>query len=118
VSLVDISGTVVASATPSSPLPVTCGDAAAALVPLPVSTSATRAYFLDAQGNIRFLTPNGETGIEAQVPTGGNTRTFFAVRQDDAVMAVVLADFTSTVATTTLSIRQMQPVRTQMATVS
>ncbi len=109
VSLVGIDGTVAASATPSTPVKVSCGDAAAASLPLPISTSDTRAYFLDAQGNIRFLTPNGETGIEAQVPTGGNTREMFAVRQDDSVMAVVLADFNSSGATTQLFIQDLQP---------
>src|SRR5581483_5169819 len=62
VSLIGTDGSVVSSATASSPTSVTCGDASAADVPLPVSTSDTRAYFLDAQGNVRFLTPNGETG--------------------------------------------------------
>src|SRR5205823_5447330 len=63
VSLVGIDGSVAASATASNPTQLTCGDAASALLPVPVSTSDTRVYFLDAQGNVRFLTPNGETGI-------------------------------------------------------
>src|SRR5207248_9098927 len=61
-STAHLDGKVVASAQPSNPTPMTCGDAAAAVLPVPVSTSSTRAYFLDAQGNVNYLTPNGETG--------------------------------------------------------
>jgi len=107
VSLVGTDGSVVASATPSSPTAVTCGDAAAALVPAPVSTSDTRAYFLDAQGNVRFLTPNGETGIATRVPAAGNVRSMFAVSPDDQRIAVVKATFTASGATTVLYVENL-----------
>ena len=107
VSLVGIDGSVVASATPSSPLAVTCSDAAPADLPAPVSTSSTRAYFLDAQGNVRFLTPNGETGIATRVPTGGNVRSMFAVSPDDSRIAVVKDTFTSGGATTVLYVENL-----------
>ncbi len=107
VSLVGTDGSVVASATPSSPTPVTCGDAAAALVPPPVSTSDTRAYFLDAQGNVRFLTPNGETGVATRVPAGGNVRSMFAVSPDDRRIAVVKDTFTTGGATTVLYVEDL-----------
>jgi hypothetical protein len=107
VSLVGIDGSVVASATPSSPTAVTCGDAAGALVPVPVSTSDTRAYFLDAQGNVRFLTPNGETGIATRVPTAGNVRSMFAVSPDDQRIAVVKATFTASGATTVVYVENL-----------
>jgi hypothetical protein len=113
VSLVGVGGGVVASATPSSPVQVSCGDAAAALLPLPVSTSDTRAYFLDAQGNVRFLTPNGETGVQFQVPSSGNTRSMFAVSADDSLIAVAVVSFTSTGATTKLYVDQLQLGGTQ-----
>jgi hypothetical protein len=107
VSLVGTDGSVVATATPSSPTAVTCGDAAAALVSLPVSTSDTRAYFLDAQGNVRFLTPNGETGIATRVPVGGNVRSMFAVSPDDQRIAVVKDTFNASGATTVLYVENL-----------
>ena len=107
VSLVGTDGSVVASATPSSPTAVTCGDAAAALVPVPVTTSQTRAYFLDAQGNVRFLTPNGETGVATRVPTGGNVRSMFAVSPDDQRIAVVKDTFNASGATTVLYVENL-----------
>src|SRR5258708_11850921 len=62
VSIVGLDGTVVASAQPSNPTTMTCGDSTAAVLPVPVSTTSTRVYFLDAQGYVNYLTPNGETG--------------------------------------------------------
>lgn len=102
VSLVGIDGKVVASAAPSSPTQVTCGDSTTAVLPLPVSTSDTRVYFLDAQGNVNFLTPNGETGHATRVPAGGQTRSMFAVSPDDQRIAVVQNTYTSSGATTVL----------------
>ena len=102
VSLVDNTGKVVASATPSSPAPVTCGDSEAAVLPQPVSTSNTRAYFLDQQGNVNFLSPNGVTGIATHVPTGAATRSMFAVSPDDRRIAVVESTYNASGATTVL----------------
>jgi hypothetical protein len=101
-SLVDTSGKVVASAQPSSPTAVTCGDSAAAVLPLPVSTSNTRVYFLDQQGNVNYLTPNGETGRATHVPTGGSIRSMFAISPDDTRIAVVENTYNSSGATTVL----------------
>ena len=102
VSLVDNTGKVVASAQPSSPTQVTCGGTAGADLPLPVSTSNTRAYFLDQQGNVNFLSPNGVTGIATHVPTGANVRSMFAVSPDDQRIAVVQNTYNSSGATTVL----------------
>ena len=102
VSIIGVDGRVVASAQPSSPTLVTCGDASAAVLPLPVSTTGTRVYFLDAGGNVNFLTPNGETGVATHVPTGGLTRSMFSVSPDDQRIAVVQDTFTSSGATTVL----------------
>jgi hypothetical protein len=107
VSLIGTDGSVAASATPSTPTQITCGDAAAALVSLPVSTTDTRAYFLDAQGNVRFLTPNGETGTATRVPAGGQVRSMFAVSPDDRRIAVVKDTFNSTGATTVLYVEDL-----------
>ena len=108
VSIVGIDGRVLASAQPSSPTQVTCGDASAAVVPLPVSTSNTRAYFMDAQGNVNFLAPNGTTGNVYRLPTGGGVRSMFAVSPDDSLLAAVVVTFSAGGATTKLYMDQLQ----------
>ncbi len=95
VSIVAVDGKVVASAQASSPTAVTCGDAAAAVLPLPISTSDDRAYYMDAQGVVRFLTVQGESGRATTVPVGGGRRSMFAVSPDDQRIAVIVSDFTS-----------------------
>ena len=95
VSIVAIDGKVVGSTTASSPTAVTCGDAASAVVPIPVSTSDHRAYYMDAQGVVRFMTVQGETGRATTVPTGGGRRSTFSVSPDDRRIAVVVSDYTS-----------------------
>ena len=95
VSIVDANGKVVGSAQASSPTAVTCADAAGAEVPLPISTSDDRAYYMDAQGVVRFLTVQGETGRATTVPTGASRRSTFAVSPDDQRIAVVVNDFTA-----------------------
>jgi hypothetical protein len=95
VSIIGVDGKVVGTATPSSPTAVTCGDAAAAVVPIPVSTSDDRAYYMDAQGVIRFMTVHGEIGRATTVPTGGGRRSMFSVSPDDQRIAVVVSDYTA-----------------------
>ncbi len=107
VSLVDTTGKVVASATPSTPAPVTCGDTAAALLPQPVSTSSTRAYFLDQSGNVNFLSPNGVTGVSTHVPTGASIRSMFTVSPDDQRIAVVENTYSAGGATTVLYLEDL-----------
>jgi hypothetical protein len=95
VSIVAPDGKVVGSAQPTSPTAVTCGDAAAAVVPPPISTSDDRAYYMDQQGVVRFMTVQGETGRATTVPTGGGRRSMFAVSPDDQRIAVVVSDYTA-----------------------
>ena len=102
VSLIDTSGKVVASAQPTNPTLVTCGDGTGAVLPLPVSTSSTRAYFLDQQGDVEYLTPNGETGRATHVPSGGSIRSMFAVSPDDTRIAVVEDTYGASGVTTVL----------------
>jgi hypothetical protein len=116
VSLVGIDGRVVSSAIASSPSAVTCANAANAFVPLPVSTSNTRVYFMDALGVVRFLAPNGDTGPAVTLPIGPGRRSMFAVSPDDSMMAVVVVDFTATGATTRLYLYQLQPGGAQLQT--
>src|SRR5260370_6914120 len=71
VSIVGVDGKVVASAQASSPTAVTCGDAAAAVLPLPISTSDDRVYYMDAQGAVRFLPAHGEPARPTTLPLPG-----------------------------------------------
>jgi hypothetical protein len=107
VSLVGIDGRVVASQQASTPGTVSCANAAAAVVPMPVSTSNTRVYFMDAQGVVRFLAPNGDTGRATTVPIGASQRSMFAVSPDDQRIAVIVDDFTSSGATTRLYVEDL-----------
>jgi hypothetical protein len=107
VSLIGIDGKVVASAQASSPTAVTCGTAGAAVVPLPISTSGSRAYLMDAQGAIHFLAPNGDTGQATTVPAAAGRRSMFAVSADDKHIAVVVADFGSSGAATRLYVEDL-----------
>ncbi len=93
VSIVATNGKIVGSATPSGPTAVTCGNTAAAVVPIPVSTSNDRAYYMDGQGVVRFLTVQGETGRATTVPIGGTRRSMFSVSPDDQRIAVIVSDY-------------------------
>lgn len=107
VSLVGIDGRVVASQQASTPGAVSCANAAAAVVPAPVSTSNTRVYFMDAQGVVRFLAPNGDAGRATTVPIGAAQRSMFAISPDDQRIAVIVDDFTSSGATTRLYVEDL-----------
>lgn len=108
VSLVGIDGRVIASGIANTPGSVTCADAAAGLVPPPVSTSNTRVYFMDSLGVVRYLSPNGDAGQSVTLPIGPARRSLFAVSPDDTLMAVVVVDFTAGGATTKLYMYQLQ----------
>jgi hypothetical protein len=96
ISLIGIDGKVAASAQASSPAPVTCGTTGgAAVLPQPISTSNSRAYFSDAQGVVRYLSPQGDTGRATTVPTGVSRRSMFTVSPDDQRIAVVVGDYTT-----------------------
>jgi hypothetical protein len=108
VSLVGIDGRVIASAIANTPGTVTCADAAAGVVPPPVSTSNTRVYFMDSVGVVRYLSPNGDTGQAVTLPIGPARRSLFAVSPDDTLMAVVVIDFVAGGANTKLYMYQLQ----------
>lgn len=111
VSIVDIDGKVVASASVPTPQIPNCGNVAAALIPPPVSTSNAAVYFMDANGGVWTLAPDGTKSgspiINLPAPTTSR-RSMFAVSPDDAEMAVVVDDFTSSGATTKLYMDQLQ----------
>jgi hypothetical protein len=108
VSLVGADGKVVASGDASTPAQVNCANAAAAVVSLPVSTSNSRLYFMDAQGVVRFLGPGGDTGRATTVPAGtASRRSMFTVSPDDQRIAVIVDDFNSTGASTRLYVEDL-----------
>lgn len=107
VSLVGTDAKVVASTQAGTPGTVTCANAAAGVVPLPVSTSNSRLYFMDGQGVVRFLSPTGDTGRVTTVPIGAARRSMFAVSPDDQRIAVVVDDFNSTGAATRLYVEDL-----------
>lgn len=104
VALVGVDGKVVASAQASTPVNPTCAGQAAGLVPYPVSTSNSRAYFMDAKGAVRWVAPDGSksAGPVITLPVGPSTRSVFAVAPDDSRMAVAVIDFVSGGASTRL----------------
>jgi hypothetical protein len=115
VSLVGIDGRVVASAQATTPSPVSCANAAAAITPLPVSASNSRLYYMDALGAVRTLSPDsGVTAPVVTLPIGPSRRSLFAVSPDDALMAVVVIDFTTSGATSRLYMYQLQPGGSQL----
>jgi hypothetical protein len=102
------SASLAASAQATSPPPVSCGGTGSALVSAPVSTSDTRLYFMDAQGKIRFLAPDGGTGVATTVPVpSASRRAMFAVSADDRRIAVVVDDFSSGSAATRLYVEDL-----------
>jgi hypothetical protein len=107
ISLIGVDGKVAGTAQASSPTAVTCGDAAHTALPTPVSASNSRLYYLDAQGVVRFLTPQGDTGRATTVPAGGQRRSMFAVSPDDQRIAVVVNDYTATGASTKLYVEDL-----------
>ena len=108
VSLVTIDGKVAATSEASTPPLVSCANAAGAPVPLPVSMSNSRAYYMDAQGVVRFLAPSGEGGRATTVPAGtASRRSMFAVSPDDQRIAVIVNDYTSSGASTRLYVEDV-----------
>jgi hypothetical protein len=107
VALIAIDGKVAASAQTTSPAIVTCPGAGAP-VPLPISTSNSRMYFMDGQGTVYYLSPSGETGKATSVPAGtASRRAMFAVSPDDQRIAVIVNDYSSSGASTRLYVEDL-----------
>jgi hypothetical protein len=107
VSLVGADAKVASHASASSPPKPACGGSGAPVLAPPISTSNTRVYFMDAQGVVRFLAPNGDTGRATTVPIGTNRRSSFSVSPDDKRIAVVVADYTTSGAATSLYVEDL-----------
>jgi hypothetical protein len=90
-SIVDPNGRVLATTTATNP-----DHAAAPWQPLPlVSTSASRAYYLDGTSTVRFLRPDGTGGVVTQLPNQAGERAVFAVSPDDSRIGVSVFNVTS-----------------------
>jgi hypothetical protein len=107
VSLVGIDGRVIASAQASTPAAVTCANATPGNAPSPISISNSRAYYMDAQGVVRYLSFNGDAGRATTVPIGAARRSSFAVSPDDQRIAVIVMDFNANGANTRLYVEDL-----------
>lgn len=107
VTLVGPDAHVAATAQASGLPALTCAGVANAVLPPPISTSTSRAYFMDAQGVVHFLTKEGQTGRATTVPVGGTKRSMFAVSPDDKRIAVIVSDFGAGKASITLYVEDL-----------
>lgn len=95
-SLVSAEGKVLASRHASWPYGGKCGPVQAGIIsPPPVSTSNTRAYFLD-EGGIKWLQEDGQTGLAlGPLSPRANVAVGFAVSPDDSKVAINAIDYSS-----------------------
>jgi hypothetical protein len=85
-------GTIAAHAKVAGPSVHSCGQNTAAVLQPPVSASDTRVYYRDGNTNIKYLTPDGQTGDVTTVPGSATTVSFFSVSPDDQRIAVLVED--------------------------
>jgi hypothetical protein len=57
------------------------------------STSLTRLYFLNGGSEVRFLEPNGATGLATRIQLGADQQAAFAVSPDDQRIAVSIFSY-------------------------
>jgi hypothetical protein len=109
VSIVSPDGRVAGSAQSSTPVVASCGNAAAALVPPPLSTSNSSVYFMDAAGYISRMSYDGFVVHNvAVVPAPTATRrAIFSVSPNDGRIAVVVADYSPSGAATSLYVADL-----------
>ena len=85
-------GAVAAHASVAAPSVHTCGQGTGAVLQPPVSASDTRVYYRDGNTQIKFLTPEGQTGKVTTVPGSATKISFFSVSSDDSRIAVLVED--------------------------
>lgn len=107
-SLVPVSGKVVASVHAAWPYGGKCGPLEAGIIsPPPVSTSDSRAYYLDA-GDIKWLKEDGSTGTAfAALRARSNVAVSFAVAPDDSIFVVNTIDYSATPLTQDLTVTRL-----------
>ena len=96
IQLIGVDGRVVAAAKANNRSAIigTCGNDVTAFPPMPlVSTSAGRVYHLDGDTDIRFLAPDGSTGLATEVPGSSHTAAMFSVSPDDRRIAVSVFNY-------------------------
>jgi hypothetical protein len=96
VDLVDTTGNIVATAKAHlrSPIKGTCGNDVQVFPAMPlISTSRGRVYYLDGDTDVRFLAPDGSTGLAARLPGSSQSASIFAVSTDDRRIAVAVFDY-------------------------
>ena len=108
VSIVANTGRLMAHGEQSALPQPTCGGAAAAVVPYPVSTSNNAVYAEDSYGHITRISLDAGALTVTTVPAASaSRRSMFAVSPDDKRIAVVVDDFTSTGANTSLYVENL-----------
>ena len=60
-----------------------------------LSTSGTTLYYLDGDGDVRYLRPDGSKGLATHFDLGPNQVIGFAVSPDDKRIAVAVLDYTA-----------------------
>jgi hypothetical protein len=108
VSIVGASGLVSATTTVTAPSWPSCGGHLA-FAPAPVSTSASRLYYMDGSGDVRWIAPGGQQSSAPviRLPIGSSRRSVFAVAPDDSEIAVAVEDFSPSATVTRLFIDQL-----------
>lgn len=107
-SLVAATGKVLASVHAVWPSGGQCGPVQAAIISPPaVSTSDSRAYYLDA-GGIKWLMEDGSTGTAfAALKPRANIAVGLAVAPDDSVFALNIIDYAATPSTEDLTVTRL-----------
>jgi hypothetical protein len=72
-----------------------------------VSASNSRVYYLDGDGDVRYLKADGTTGRTAAVPASPTVHAAFAVTPDDRRIAVALLDYSTTPVKLTLYVEDV-----------
>jgi hypothetical protein len=85
-------GTIAAHAKVAAPSVHTCGQGTGAVLEPPVSATNDKVFYRDGNTNIKFLTPNGQTGTATTVPGSATKVSFFSVSPDDQRIAVLVED--------------------------
>ncbi|TMC81567.1 MAG: hypothetical protein E6J08_07335 [Chloroflexi bacterium] len=110
VQLVDSNGLVVARAEARSRSAITgtCGNDVQVYPAMPMfSTSVGRAYFLDGDTDVRYLAPDGSTGLAFRIAGNSQSVAMFQVSPDDRMVAVSVFDYRRHPVASTLSVQDM-----------